>query len=415
MFSKKRISLLLILMVCFIDIAGVGLVYPMFASMLFQPDGQLLSPDTSDAVRGACLGILLAAMPLTQFFSSPILGMLSDQKGRKKILIPSLALGVLGYLIAMFAVYWGSYILLLFSRIGIGISAGTAAVVSASMADISLPEEKSKNFALMNMVFGLGFTVGPFFGGLLSELKMGFIEGYALPFAAAGVVTLINLLFTILFFEETFTPKTVEPLSFTIGLKNIKKAFQIENLRVVFFVIFLTCTGWSFYWEFAPVTWISTYGFTAGTIGNFYAYGAIVYALSCGLLIRPIVDRFSNQLVMRYSLMLCGASIAALLLHDNELWLWLYIPVQQFAMALFFPTASALVSNSVSQDVQGETLGVLQSMDALAFAVSPLIAGPLLGISALMPIAVGSSVILLSGGIFILYLKNAEEANKRRA
>src|SRR5947209_3714833 len=149
MASKKTISLFLIALVGFIDWMGIGLVYPMFASMLFQKDCLLLSPDASDTLRGSCLGILLAAMPITQFFSSPILGMLSDQKGRKKILIPCLTIGVLGYLVALFGVLMESFVLLLFSRIAIGISAGTATVVGASLADISSGEEKAKNFGFL--------------------------------------------------------------------------------------------------------------------------------------------------------------------------------------------------------------------------------------------------------------------------
>jgi len=404
MLSKKNATLSLILLVGFVDLVGIGLVYPMFASMLFQPDSLMLPVDTSDTVRGTCLGILLAAMPLTQFFSAPILGMLSDQKGRKTILLPTLAIGVLGYLLAMIAVSMQSLPLLLLSRITVGISAGTASVVSASLADISSPKDKAKNFALLNMACGLGFTVGPFLGGVLSETSLGFIHGYALPFALAGGVTLANLLLALFFFEETYTPKAEGKISISLGVRNIKKAFQVESLRIIFFSVFFACLGWSFYWEFAPVTWISTYGFSTSTIGNFYAYGAAVYALSCGLLIRPIVSRFSNKHVLYYALILCGLSIGLLALHTDAIWLWFYIPLQQFTIALFWPTAAAVVSNSVADDVQGETLGVLQSMDSLAFALSPLIAGPLLGISILMPILVGGFSMILAGGVLGFYL-----------
>lgn len=407
MFSKKSISLLLVVMVGFIDFVGIGLVYPMFASMLFQPDSTLLPDGTTDTFKGAMLGILLAAGPLTQFFFSPILGMMSDQKGRKRILIPTLGIGVLGYLIAMLGANIESLFLLILSRILIGISAGTASIVSAALADISTPEEKAKNFGLLNMAFGLGFTVGPFFGGVLSQMSFGPIVGYAMPFAVAGGVTLLNLISSLLFFEETYVPKAIGKLSFNLGIRNIRKAFQKETLRMIFLAVFLGCMGWSFYWEFAPVTWIGTYGYDAAAIGNLYAYGAAVYALSCGVLIRPIVSRFSNKAVLCVAMILCGLSIGLLVMHSNSLWLWLYIPIQQFAIALFWPTASAVVSNMVDEDVQGETLGVLHSMDSLAFSVSPLIAGPLLGITILMPFVVGGGALFVSGMMLSIYLKRS--------
>lgn len=410
MFSKKTISLILISLVGFIDIMGIGLVYPMFASMLFQGDCQMLPSDTSNGVRGTCLGILLAMMPITQFFSAPILGMLSDQKGRKKILIPSLAVGVLGYVLAVAAVDMENLLLLLLSRVAIGISAGTAAVVGAALADISTPEDKAKNFGLLNMAMGLGFTVGPFLGGILSSTSVWIIEGYSLPFALAGIMTLINFILVIFLFQDSYAPKTdAGHLSLSLGIRNIKKAFHVQGLQAVFLAVFLACVGWSFYWEFAPVTWITEYGFSTATIGNFYAYGAAVYALSCGLLIRPIVSRFSNQHVLCFALAGCSISIAMLLFHVSDIWLWFYLPIQQFFIALFWPTASAVVSNSVSEDMQGETLGVLQSVDSLAFALSPLIAGPLLGISASMPIIIGGLGMIAAAGVLGLSLRKLKK------
>lgn len=378
MFTSKTIALCLLLCIGFIDIAGVGLVYPMFSSMLFQPDSTLLSAETSESMRGICLGILLATMPLTQFFSSPILGALSDQRGRKKILVPALLVGVLGYLIAVIAVILNSFVLLLLSRVAIGISAGTVSVVSACLADISSQEQKAKNFGLLNMACGLGFTVGPFLGGCLSSSNWGFLPAFAVPFVTAGLASLANFILVYFWFKDTYTTTDVEPPHWTMGIQNIRKAYFAKDLRVFFMVVFFACVGWSFHWEFTPVTWIKEFEFTSVTIGNYYAYGAAVYALSCGLLIRPIISRFSSERIVCCALAACGLFIGALLFHNDPFWLLIYIPLQQFTVALFWPTAAAFISNSVATDVQGEILGVFHSVEALAFAVTPLMAGPML-------------------------------------
>lgn len=413
MFKSFNVSLLLILFVVFIDMMGIGLVYPMFSSMLFRENCQMLPPGTSDAWRGTCLGILLAAMPLTQFFSAPILGMLSDQKGRKKVLVPSLAIGILGYFLAVIAVSIENLPLLLLSRIAVGISAGTSSIVGAAIADISSPEEKGKNFGLFNMAAGFGFTVGPFLGGLFSSSKIGIIEGYSVPFFFAAIATLLNLIFVVLCFEETYKISSSSSLNLLSGIRNIKKAFEIKKLRAIFLSVFLGCIGWSFYWEFTPVTWIADYQFDTEMIGKLYAYGAIIYAISAGFLIRPVIKAFSTQTMLLSGYLLCGFFIGIFLVHSNEMWLWIYLPLQQFAMALFWPSASTLVSNSVSEDVQGEMLGVLHSIDALAFGVGPLVAGPLLGWSNKTPIIVGSlamfaaAIVLWRG----LSAKNVEKAS----
>nr|MBA3603057.1 MFS transporter [Parachlamydiaceae bacterium] len=200
-------------------------------------------------------------------------------------------------------------------------------------------------------------------------------------------------------FKDSYVPKETTDLSLVQGIVNIRKAFFSKDLRYVFSCVLFACVGWSFYWEFTPVTWILEYGFDSTAIGRCYAYGAIVYALSCGVLIRPIVSRFSNQHVLFYALIGCSISIGMLLVHSDVFWLWVYIPLQQFGIALFWPTAAATVSNASSEDQQGEALGIFHSVESLAFAISPLIAGPLLGLGAAMPIVIGSSTILLGAGI----------------
>lgn len=396
MFSKKAISLFIITFIGFIDFIGIGLVYPMFASMLYSDNCIFLSDTTSDAMRGTCLGILLAMMPITQFFSAPLLGILSDQYGRKKVLIPALTVGMFGYLFAILAITQGNLLLLILSRVGVGIAGGTAAVVNAAIADISTNEEKAKNFGLLNMAMGLGFTLGPLIGGISSEMSLGFIQGYSVAFLGAAILILINLCLVICCFEESYTPKSTTKLSILQGIENIKMALISKELRFLFGCVFFACVGWSFYWEFVPVVWIKDFGFDQKTVGYNFAYGALFYAVSCGVLIRPIINRFSNYHALFWGLIGCSLSIGMLLIHANPLALWFYIPLQQFCIALFWPTAAAAVSNSVNEEQQGETLGILQSVESLAFAISPLIAGPLLGISISMPIIIGSGMIFLA-------------------
>ena len=410
---QKKLILFILLLVVFIDYMGIGLVYPMFSSMLFHRDITLLSPEASDAVRGFWLGILLALMPLSQFFSSPIIGTLSDQKGRKPLLKISLAIGVLGYLIAMLAVWMESLALLLISRIVVGIAAGSAAVVGASLADLSQPEEKAKNFGLLSMACGIGFTVGPFFGGKLSETGFLGFGGYDKPFLFAGILNFLNLLLLLYFFKETHHVRSEVKLSIVQGLGNLRKAFKLPGIRVLFSCVFIFCFGFSFYWEFIPVTWINVYNMSISQIGNFYAYAAAFYALSCGLLIRPIVNRVRPPAVLFYSLMLLGFYIFVLLIHPPENYLWGYLPLQHFLLALLFPTASAMVSNWVKEGAQGEMMGILQSVQAGAFALSPLLSGALVGWNYDMPIIVGGCAMFLAA--LILGLGVSKEILKWRA
>jgi len=394
--SIKKFSLFIVLLVAFLDMMGIGLVYPMFSSMLYHNKIQLLSPDVSDAARGMWLGILLCSMPIAQFFSSPILGALSDQKGRKPVLKYALLACACGYLISTWGVYQESLFLLIFGRIIVGIGAGTFSVVSAVLADISKPEEKAKNFGLQNMAFGVGFMVGPFMGGLLSDSGFWRLGDYDKPFIFASLSTLLNLALLWCFFKETHHTLKAKPLNWVVGIINLKKAMGLPVLRSLYGAVFLFVVGWSFYWEFIPVTWIKEYQLDSMQIGTLYAYGGGIYALSCGLLIRPIVNRFPAPKVLFWSLSLGGLYIYLMLLHMPLSLFWLYIPLQQFLIAMIFPTASASVSNLAENDAQGETLGILQSIISVSFALSPLMSGIFVGLSSRAPIIVGGTAMLLA-------------------
>lgn len=403
---RKKIILILVLVVAFIDWLGIGLVYPMFSSMVFDKTFGLLPENTTDTVRGFYLGILLAGLSITQFFSAPILGSLSDAKGRKKILIYSILIGAFGYFLAVIAVMHQHMFLLIFSRLVIGVSTGSAAIASACIADISAsPEEKTKNFGLFNMANGLGFTVGPFLGGHLSTRGFEPFVGFSFPFFIAGVVLLINAILMVFFFQETHFLKKPKKLNWAIGIHNLVKAFRHHNLRILFIVTFFFAFGWSFFWEFIPVTWIKRYNLTASEIGSLYAFASGVYAFSSAFLIRPLVNRFKPSPILFYALAVQGVYMFLFLIPMNLPWVWVYIPLQQLLIALTFPTVQSLVSNKTSDDMQGEILGVMQSVMALGFILSPLISAPLLGITSEMPMIVGGIAFFIASVILAIFLK----------
>lgn len=393
--NNNRFSLFILLLTIFLDWMSIGLVYPMFSSMIFHEGAQFFPIETTSVVRGTWLGILLAAGPLAQFLSSPIVGTLSDQKGRKPLLINTLFIIIVGYFLCTLGVWAESLYLLLIGRLIVGVGTGNAAVVFASIADISKPEEKAKHFGLASMASGIGFTLGPFFGGTLSHW------GFATPFLFAIVSSLINILLLIFWFAETHHIRRNVQLSLMLGLKNLKKAFQVPTLRALFLSFFFFCVAWSFYWEFIPVTWIQEYGLNPSQVGNFYAYGAAFYALSSGLLIRPFVSRFKPLPIMFVALVLLSLIIFPLLFHANVNVFWIYIPIQQFLIALVFPTGATIVSNSVAEDSQGEIMGILQSVDSFAFASSPLLAGVFVGYSTKTPIIVAGTFMFLASLVLL--------------
>lgn len=400
--SQKKIALYLTLLVFFIDLLGIGLVYPLFSCMIFQPGQTILPSCTSNMVKGIYLGILLALMPLVQFFSAPFFGFLSDRRGRKKLLLLTLVFGIIGYIVAILGVYLKSIWILIFSRILVGIGTGNESIANAIVADISTSENKSKNFGLLYMAAGFGSMIGPYLGSRLSETNLFSMENYVMPFLFATLLTLINLILALFFFKETYFPvkSNLQTFSFSLGFSNLKRAYRDTHLNILFLSIWFYYFAWTFYYQFLSVFLIQTQNFTTKNIGNFYAYGAFFYALSTGFLIRPIMNRYKYEKILYYSLILCSISIAIMLIFFNPILLLIYFPIQQYLVALIFPTTSIIISNKVSCDVQGEMMGLAQSVQSLALVLSPVIGGLLIGFSSKVAMIV-SSMTMFIGAIIL--------------
>lgn len=383
---KKRsasLSLWIALLVSFIDYMGVGLVYPMFSSMLFDPSSSLLPAGISDATRGIWLGVLIAMLPFAQFFGSPIWGALSDGKGRKQPLLWSLVVALFGYLIALVGVLGSSLLLLLFSRLVIGFGSGNMAIVQATVADISSPERKGKNFALYSMSLGAGFTLGPFLGGILSGW------GFGVPFIFAAAIIALNWGFVLLFFKETHRKPVKTKMNWAQGFIHLKKAFHLTGIRVILLCTFLHCFVWSYFFEFVPVYFIDKYQFSSTDLGLFFGASGGFYALSTGLLIRPFIGRFKPELLFFCGNFFAGLAVLALLGIPSVHWLWPVTFLVQFCVAFVWPNATTMISNSASPEIQGEALGVFASVNALALILSPLFSGSAVGHHPSLPMWVG--------------------------
>lgn len=395
--SSRRVQLLLLLFVEFIDYLGMGLALPYFAAVIFNPNGGFLPFETSAALRGSLLALLIAAAPLLQLFSAPLLGTLSDLKGRKIVLQGSLLVGILAYLAACYGVWQESVFALFFYRFLFGISSGSAAVVQASVSERSSDKEKTKNFGLLNMALGAGFCLGPFIGGVLSDCDLFPCVRNFLPFLFVAFLTGVNLLLIRSKFVESWVPKAGVRPSFHLGWKRALRIWEFKELRLLFIAMFLFFFGWNFFIQFIPVVLIEQFQFNLAQTGYFYAYTGLLFAVSSGFLIRPIANRFPPLLILRVALLLAGVYLFFFLFLPSERFLWFYTPLFTFFLALVYPAATATIASRASPETQGEVLGIYSSLQALSLVLGPLITGGFIGIYPQLPILIGSLVMICAG------------------
>lgn len=146
----------------FIVMLGVGLVTPILPALI-----------TDFGASGQTIGFLVAAYGITQFVLSPITGKLSDQYGRKSLIVAGVAVFALAKII--FAI--GSELWMLYcSRLLEGVAAALLVPpMMAYVADMTTTEERAQGNGLLGAAMSLGFVIGP---GLFDYRSAGaFIEG----------------------------------------------------------------------------------------------------------------------------------------------------------------------------------------------------------------------------------------------
>lgn len=388
----------IILLTGFVDYLGIGLVYPVFAALLFDVQDPILDPSTSVAVRGAFLGVLIALTPISQFFFAPILGAFSDRKGRRIALLLGVSTGFVGYCTAILGICTHSIILLFLYRFLVGVSDATASVAQAALSDISTEETKSRRFSLLNSAMGFGFTVGPFLGGKLADTSFAPWCGYALPFIVAGGLSLLNLLMIFWKFPETRQASIGAPFEWMKGMRDICKVFLWKQFRWLFVAGFCCAFAWSFFNEFIPLLLRSRFAYTLGEVGNYYAFTGGLYALFSALLALPIFIWCRSENLISKLFLLCGISMWLFTVINEGYHIWWIMPVMMYCLAIVYPGLTSIVSDRADKDIQGEVLGVYNAIQAAAMGISPLIVGSAVG--AYPPLAAwGGAFAMFSAGL----------------
>lgn len=403
--QTKSSSLKTIFFIVLFDLLGVGIIIPVFAALFLK--GNFLPAEMSFQSRTILLGVLSVMYPLAQFFGSPILGAFSDKYGRKPVLLVSLLGTFVGYILFAAGIFFKSIPLLFISRLLDGFTAGNISVANSAIADMSDPKTRAKNFGLIGMAFGIGFVIGPFLGGVLSDPSILPWFNFSTPFLFAALLSCLNIVFVLRSFAETLKVKNsklhIHPLT---GFVNIKKAFALPHLRILFTVMFFTVFGFSFFTQFFQVFLIERFAYTQSDIGYLFAFMGVCIALVQGGLVRTLVKYFHPPQILRVSLLGLAITLPFLVLQHQSFHIYFIIPFISIFNGLTMPNTSALVSQSADASSQGEIMGISESLRSLAMMLPPLIAGFIVAIHVSIPTLVASVSIFISWVLFVIFYKD---------
>lgn len=399
--AKKSSTIWIVFFTILVDMLGVGILIPVIPLLLTDPAYAYHLPVA--VARGyVILGFLTAIFPFMQFIATPILGQLSDHMGRKKVLAFSLAGTALSYVVFAIGIIFKNIPLLFVSRALDGITGGNIAVAQAAIADESAAEDRAKNFGLIGAAFGIGFIIGPFLGGELSNPHLVSWFNATTPFWFAAGLSTLNMLSVIFFFNETLKQKTKEKIHGLQSLINIQAALLSKKFRSFFTTTFLYTAGFTFFTSFFGVFLIQKLGYDQGGIGLYFAFVGICIALTQGLITGFVAKRVSSLTTISISLFIFAVTLFSIS-HVQASWILYLLTVPQcICIGLIMANLTAVISNAAGDHEQGKVLGINASVQALGQAIPPVVAGYLAAsLSPSAPILTSSIIVLLSAFSFI--------------
>lgn len=358
--AKPRPALIFIFITLVLDILGIGLIVPILPSLVTQLKG-------GDAAAGAySYGLLNGVYAFMQFMFATVIGALSDQFGRRKVILISLLGSGLDYFLMAWAPTLGWFFL---GRVISGITGANFSAATAYIADISPREKRAANFGLVGAAFGFGFALGPALGGWLAAhgVEQFGENGIRLPFVAAGILALLNCLYGLFVLPESLQPENRRPFRLHRGnplgaILDLRRYPFVLGLALTYFILSLGHQVfpaiWALYTEYR-------FQWDPREIGNSLALVGIMAIVIQGGVARKLIPRLGER---RSAIIGVAINIAALVGYGvatvPSLVYWLIVAGSLGGIAT--PAIQGMISRSVGDDEQGTVQGSLASLQSVA-------------------------------------------------
>lgn len=381
--TKKALPVLFIVM--FLVMIGFGIIIPVLP---FYAEDMGASPIE--------LGLLMAVYSVMQLLFAPMWGRISDQIGRKPVML----IGITGLALSFFLMAFATKLWMLFVARTIGglLSSANMPTVMAYVADITSEEDRGKGMGIIGASVGLGFIFGPAIGGIFSKTSL------STPFLIAGISSLITIFLVLFILKESLTEKKniqqTEKISF--------KHFFNHSLAILYFIqLFVSLSLAGLEATFAYYA-AEKAGLNTVHIGYIFMIMGLTGAIVQGGLVGTLTKKFGEGFVIQLGTVISSIGFALILFVDSFLTAAIFLTIFGLGNGVIRPSVSALVTKK-STIGHGSATGLLSSFDSLGRIIGPPLGGWLFSITIGLPYISG---IIISIIAFILYQLYKTQSNK---
>src|SRR5256885_5984293 len=150
--EPPRAALGTIFLIVLIDLMGFGIIIPLLPFYIRDPEANPMK-----------VTLLFSVYSICQFIGAPILGAISDRRGRRPVLAFSQLGSAAGYVLLGLATQPQlrlsaalALALIYLARVIDGFTGGNISTAQAYISDVTTNENRSRAMALLGVAFGLG-------------------------------------------------------------------------------------------------------------------------------------------------------------------------------------------------------------------------------------------------------------------
>jgi len=354
---NANIAMATIVLSIFVDMLGYSMLIPLLPSIAKEYGaGDFL------------IGIITASNAFAALIFAPIWGKLSDNVGRKPILIVSQAGTLASFLLLGVS---NSITGILASRLLDGIFGGQMPIVRAYVSDITTPQTRPLKVAKIQVASAISFILGPSIGGFLG------IINWRIPAFLAVGLSGIAIILTATKIIESMPKQRREDLKKILENKrkseNKKKTIlnrrfilRINQFFIVNLITLMFTTSMALVIDERYHRPVSDIGLLMTTIG-------ILMILNASLIMKRFLKFVGEKRALIISIF---AFIPTLLTFAflNQFWMmYLFVIPFAFCRTTVGPLIQANITKSVDPDQQGIASGWSTNMQSIAQTVAPLI------------------------------------------